>query len=156
MTEIIIRINRIATGCLLTELSPSWEAAHCTATQELPCILWTRRFIIVFTRALHWSLSWARSIQSISSHPVSLRSILILSAHLRLGLPSDRSRMLKYKIDWTGENYIKKSRKLKFEYMCLPNAFAVLYIPWSRYPVCCLYNSVFQIRWQLRFVSWIV
>jgi hypothetical protein len=42
----------------------------------------------VFTRALHWSLSWASSIQSISSHPISLKSILILSTHLRLGLPS--------------------------------------------------------------------
>jgi hypothetical protein len=42
----------------------------------------------VFTRALHWSLSWARSIQSIPSHSISLRSILILSTNLRLGLPS--------------------------------------------------------------------
>jgi hypothetical protein len=33
----------------------------------------------MFTRALHWSLSWTRSIQSIPSHPMSLRSILILS-----------------------------------------------------------------------------
>jgi hypothetical protein len=41
----------------------------------------------VFTRALHWSLSWATSIQSISSHPISLRCILILSSYLRLGLP---------------------------------------------------------------------
>jgi hypothetical protein len=31
----------------------------------------------MFTRALHWSLSWARSIQFIPSHPISLRSILI-------------------------------------------------------------------------------
>jgi hypothetical protein len=30
------------------------------------------------TRALHWALSWARSIQSILSHPLYLRSILIL------------------------------------------------------------------------------
>jgi hypothetical protein len=42
----------------------------------------------VFRRVLHWSLSSARSIQSIPSHPISLRSILILSTHLRLGLPS--------------------------------------------------------------------
>jgi hypothetical protein len=42
----------------------------------------------MFTRALHWSLSWARSIQSTPSHPISLRYILILSTHLRLGLPS--------------------------------------------------------------------
>jgi hypothetical protein len=33
----------------------------------------------VFTRVLQWSLSWARSIQSIPPHPVSLRYILILS-----------------------------------------------------------------------------
>jgi hypothetical protein len=48
----------------------------------------TRRFITVFTRDFHSSLSWARSIQSISSHPIYLWSILILSTHLRLGLPN--------------------------------------------------------------------
>jgi hypothetical protein len=42
----------------------------------------------VFTRALLWSLSWATLIQFIPSHPISLRSILILSTHTRLGLPS--------------------------------------------------------------------
>jgi hypothetical protein len=47
-----------------------------------------RGFIAVFTRALHWSLSSDRSSQSIPSHLISLRSILILSTHLRLGLPS--------------------------------------------------------------------
>jgi hypothetical protein len=39
----------------------------------------------VFTRALHWSLFWARSIQSISYHPVIHFK---LSTHLRLGFPS--------------------------------------------------------------------
>jgi hypothetical protein len=42
----------------------------------------------VFARALHWCLSWARLIQSIPSHLISLRSILILSTHLCFGLPS--------------------------------------------------------------------
>jgi hypothetical protein len=56
--------------------------------KNFPAFYGTRRFIIVFTRALHWSLFWARSIQPTPSHPVSLRSILILSTHLRLGLPS--------------------------------------------------------------------
>jgi hypothetical protein len=42
----------------------------------------------VFTRALNRSLSWARSTQSTPSHPISPRSIIILSTHLRLGLPS--------------------------------------------------------------------
>jgi hypothetical protein len=51
------------------ELSPSWEAANCAAIHELPSILWNRSFITVFTRTLHWSLSLARSIQSIPSYP---------------------------------------------------------------------------------------
>jgi hypothetical protein len=44
-------------------------------------------FIIVFTRARHWSLLWARLIQSIPPQPISLGSILILSPHLRLVVP---------------------------------------------------------------------
>ena len=45
-------------------------------------------FITTFTSARHLSLSWASSIQSLHPHPTSLRSILILSYHLCLGLPS--------------------------------------------------------------------
>jgi hypothetical protein len=60
------------------ELSPSWGATNSAATQELPSILWNRRFITVFTRALYWSLSWVRSNQYISSYPISIRSISIL------------------------------------------------------------------------------
>ena len=47
-----------------------------------------RRFIITNTSARHLSLSWASSIQSVSPHPTSSRSTLILSSHLCLGLPS--------------------------------------------------------------------
>jgi hypothetical protein len=43
----------------------------------------------VFTRAFHWFLSWAISTQSTPSQPISLRSILILSTHLRHSLSSD-------------------------------------------------------------------
>ena len=46
------------------------------------------KFIIAFTSARQLSLSWARSIQSMPLHPTSWRSILLLSSHLRLGLPS--------------------------------------------------------------------
>ena len=42
-----------------------------------------------FTSARHLSLSCASSIQSTPPHHTSWRSILILSSHLRLGLPSD-------------------------------------------------------------------
>ena len=48
----------------------------------------TRRFITALTSVHHLSLSWASPIQSIYPHPTSWRSILILSTHLRLGLPS--------------------------------------------------------------------
>ena len=47
----------------------------------------TRRFITALTCVRHLSLPWASPIQSIYPHPTSWRSILI-SAHLRLGLPS--------------------------------------------------------------------
>jgi hypothetical protein len=55
--------------------------------KNFPVFYGTRRFITVFIRALHWSPSWTRSIQSIPPHPISLRSILIVSTHLCLGLP---------------------------------------------------------------------
>jgi len=56
--------------------------------KKCPVFYGTRRFITAFTSARHLSLSWVSSIQSIPPHPTSWRSILILSSHLRLGLPS--------------------------------------------------------------------
>ena len=56
--------------------------------KKLPAFHGTRRFITAFTSVRHLSLFWANPIQSIYTHPTSWRSILILSAHLRLGLPS--------------------------------------------------------------------
>jgi len=52
--------------------------------KKFPTFNGTRRFITTFTRIHHWSLSWARWIQSISSDPITLTSILILSSHLCL------------------------------------------------------------------------
>jgi hypothetical protein len=53
-----------------------------------PAFYGTRRFITAFTRALHLYLSWARPIQCTPHHTVYIMSILMLSIHLRLGLPS--------------------------------------------------------------------
>jgi len=53
----------------------------------IPCILWNPKVRYVLIRANHWSISWARCIQSTPSHPISLISFLILSSHLRQGLP---------------------------------------------------------------------
>jgi len=57
------------------------------ASQEIPRIFGTRRFITVLTGTRHLSLSWANSIQSSQPPPTSWRSNLILSSHVRLGLP---------------------------------------------------------------------
>jgi len=63
------------------EHCPFWEANSHWAFYG------TWRFIIMFTRTHYWTLSWITLIQSTTSHPVSLRSILI-SSHVHLGLPS--------------------------------------------------------------------
>ena len=56
--------------------------------KKFPAFHGTRRFITALTTVRHLSLSWASPIQSIYPHLTSWRSILILSTHLRLGLPS--------------------------------------------------------------------
>ena len=55
---------------------------------KFPAFHETRRFITALTSLRYPSLSWASPIQSIYPHPTSWRSILILSTHLHLGLPS--------------------------------------------------------------------
>ena len=57
------------------------------AVKKFPAFYGTRRFITAFTSFRHPSLSWASPIQSTCPQPTSWRSILILSTHLRLGLP---------------------------------------------------------------------
>jgi len=59
------------------EKIPSCEANSHSSSQEFPRTLWKPKFSTVFTRARHWSLSWARWIHSIPSHPMSLNSIPI-------------------------------------------------------------------------------
>jgi hypothetical protein len=44
----------------------------------------TQKVHIAIIGALHWSLSYARSIQSTPYHPTASRSILMLSAHIRI------------------------------------------------------------------------
>jgi hypothetical protein len=56
--------------------------------KKFPALYGTRRYITVFTRALHWFLSCVGWIRSTPSHPISLKFTLILSSHLRVGLPT--------------------------------------------------------------------
>ena len=56
--------------------------------KKVPAFHGTPMFINALTSVSHLSVSWASSIKSIYPHPTSWTSILILSTHLRLGLPS--------------------------------------------------------------------
>ena len=56
--------------------------------KKFPAFYGPRKFITGLTSVRHLSLSWASPIQSTYPHPTSWRSILILSTHLQLGLPS--------------------------------------------------------------------
>jgi hypothetical protein len=65
------------------ELSPSWEAASCAATQELLNILWNPKFHY----RVHMSLPMffiLGQINPVHTTPSYLRSILLSSTHLRL------------------------------------------------------------------------
>ena len=79
---------------LLTYLLTPWYRVlleNLTGLQlvkQCPAFHGTQRFITALTSVRHLSLSWASPIQSIYPHPTSWRSILILSTHLCLGLPS--------------------------------------------------------------------
>jgi len=54
------------------EKKPRWEANSHSASQQIPCLLGTWRFITVFTTTHHWSLSSARWIQSKTSYCISI------------------------------------------------------------------------------------
>ena len=80
--------------CVFTYLLTPWsrvlleKLTGSAASQEIPRIFGTRRFLTIPTSARHQSLSWANPIQSPQLPPTYWRSILILSSHLRLGLPN--------------------------------------------------------------------
>ena len=78
--------------------------------KKFPAFYGTRRFLTAHTSALHLSLSWARPIQSSYPNPTSWRSILILSSHLRLGLPSGSSPLVSPPAHATSNSRIKLFR----------------------------------------------
>jgi len=84
----------ITTTTIITYLLTPWcrvlleKLTGLLLVKKFPVFHRTRRFITALTSVRHLSLSWACPIQSIYPHPTSWRSIIILSTHLRLGLPS--------------------------------------------------------------------
>jgi hypothetical protein len=102
LLELISQRSLMCCGCRVVfecfvNVSPTWLTPCSQILPENPPVAQllknfqtfngTRRFITVFTRIRHWSLSWASPIHTTPFY--SLRSILILSSHLRVGLPSD-------------------------------------------------------------------
>ena len=87
-------LKNAATFCTVTYLLTPWcrvlleKPTGLQLVKKFPTFHGTRRFITVLTSVHHLSLSWANPIQSTYPQPTSWRSILILSTHLRLGLPS--------------------------------------------------------------------
>ena len=79
---------------ILTYLLTPWCRVHLEKltglqlVKKFPTFHGLRRFITAITTVRHLSLSWTSPVQSIYPHPTFWRSILILSTHLRLGLPS--------------------------------------------------------------------
>jgi hypothetical protein len=66
-----------------------WKVYSYSACQRIAYFLYgTQRFITMFTKAHHCTLSWASRIQFASCIPIFLRSILMSSSHLCLCLPS--------------------------------------------------------------------
>ena len=83
---------------LLTYLLTPWcrvlleQLTGLQLVKKFPAFHGTRRFITAPTSVRHLSLYLSSPIRSMYPHPTSWRSILILSTHLRLGLPSGLGR----------------------------------------------------------------
>jgi hypothetical protein len=69
-------IHSPVTNCM--KLSPPSESARLLDREEFRNIYGIRGFITIFTRTLRLSVSWSIYAQSVTSHPISLRYILIL------------------------------------------------------------------------------
>jgi len=80
--------------CLLTYLLTPWcrvlleKLTGLKLVKKFPKFYGTRKFITALKSLRQPSLSRASLIQSIYPHPTSWKSILILSTHLRLSIPS--------------------------------------------------------------------
>ena len=69
--------------------SPSWEANRFSASQEIPHILWNPKVLYCIHNCLPPIpiLSQLNPVHTLTSH--SWRSIIIISSHLHLGIPSN-------------------------------------------------------------------
>jgi hypothetical protein len=83
--SLTLKMEAILTNSM--ELNHSWEAASCAATQEFSSILWNLK-VYYHVHKSPRLVSIPSQINPVHTTPSYVRSILILSSHLRLGLPS--------------------------------------------------------------------
>jgi len=96
--------------------------------RKFPTFYGTRRFITVFARARYRSLTWHRWIQSTHFHPISLRSILILSSHL---LPRSSKWSLPFR--FSDQNFIRSGHYVQLftrSYSYLFTTLPVFRVKW--------------------------
>jgi len=68
------------------EQRPSSELNIRCDNQEIHSVFTAQLSLTAFLTARHWPFSWTRWIHSTFFHPITLRSILIISSYLRFGL----------------------------------------------------------------------
>jgi hypothetical protein len=87
-----LRTNSHSLTHSLMELSPSWDAANCAATQELPSILWNLSYLSkIHFNIVHpptsWSSQWSPSFRFSHQYPICIPPLPIRAtrpAHLLL------------------------------------------------------------------------
>jgi hypothetical protein len=113
---------------LLTYLLTPWgrvlleQLLGLAASQEIPRIYGTRKFITVFTSVRHLSLSWARFIQSPQPPSTSWRFLLILSSKTQKELlasrptPNQMKHRLRYVSWYSDETAALTTEELWFDF----------------------------------------
>ena len=116
------------------EHNPSSEANRFSASQEIPHILWNPKIHYRIHNSPPFAPNLSHFNRVHASHPIYWRPILVLSSHLRRGLPSDaRPSGLSTKILYTcpflhkGVNENKKSFTVPL-WWYIPKAMVLLFI----------------------------
>jgi hypothetical protein len=148
-----------------------WKTVSRSACQRVACFLYgIRSFIIVLTKARHWTLSWASRIQFTPSIPTSLRSIFypaeapnvpsskyhvlfqLLRSYLRISSGPRCFETFRNKLHFYGEGFLAprptpnlEDRFLSAVRDCFASSSINSFLPFS-YPVLilndiCLYMS---------------
>jgi hypothetical protein len=102
------------------EQIPYWEIYSFSRNIPSSFFSWIKKFITMFATVHHWALSWARWIQPTRSHPIYLRSVLLLSY-------SGLCRLIPFLVEW-----------MKFRWMFRQNLIWQFHCIWRCGCVVCI------------------